>query len=375
MRFLLYAHGGAYNHGAEAIVQATISLIRSKYPKAWIGISTHYPEQDEQFGITADQLIPPDYDIWDQEKRATSYEDKIDLARKMYSNALSEITPETVLLSVGGDNYCYGNWHRLAVFQEVAQKKGAKSILWGASVEPSQITKDMVTVLNTYTQILVRESITYRALLDKKVTAPISILPDIAFRLPVKNIPLPATSGCIGINFSPLVLRREISKGILIKNFRKLVDRVIEEGLSAVLIPHVTVAADNDLNVLRQLYTELSPQQKKRVKLVDEGFSAQEYKYLIANCRFLVCSRTHASIAAYSTGVPTVVIGYSVKSIGIAEDLGIPETVLNIEKINAPDVLTDHFKEIFYREKEYSVHLSDMVAEFITKTEQYYNYI
>lgn len=375
MRFLLYAHGGTYNHGAEAIVQATISLIRSKYPKAWIGISSHYPEQDEQFGIKADQLIPPDYDIWDQEKRATIYEDKFALARQMYSNALSEITQETILLSVGGDNYCYGNWHRLAVFQEVAQKKGAKSILWGASVEPSHITKDMVTVLNTYTQILVRESITYRALLDKKVTAPIAILPDIAFRLPVKKIPLPATSGYIGINFSPLVLRREISKGILIKNFRKLVDKVIEEGLSVVLIPHVTMAADNDLDALRQLYTELSSQQKKRVKLVDEGFSAQEYKYLIANCRFLVCSRTHASIAAYSTGVPTVVIGYSVKSVGIAEDLGIPETVLDVERINAPDVLADHFKEIFDREKEYGVHLSDIITEYSARTEQYYAYI
>ena len=32
-------------------------------------------------------------------------------------------------------------------------------------------------------------------------------------------------------------------------------------------------------------------------------------------------ARTHATIAAYSTCVPTVVFGYSVKSIGIAKDI------------------------------------------------------
>ena len=32
-------------------------------------------------------------------------------------------------------------------------------------------------------------------------------------------------------------------------------------------------------------------------------------------------ARTHATIAAYSTGVPTLVIGYSVKARGIAKDL------------------------------------------------------
>lgn len=375
MRFLLYAHGGAYNHGAEAIVQTTISMIRSKYPDAWIGISTHYPEQDAQFGIQVDQLISPDYNIWEEEKKAISYEEKIDLARKMYANALSEITQDTVLLSVGGDNYCYGNWHRLAVFQKEAQKKGAKSILWGASIEPSHITENMVTVLNTYTQILVRESISYKALCSKKVTAPIAVLPDIAFCLPAKNIPICEITGYIGINLSPLILRKEIKNGILLENFRKLIDKIIEEGLQVVLIPHVTVAADNDLDAMMQLYNELSSKQKKRVQLIEEVCSASEYKYLISNCRFLVCSRTHASIAAYSTGVPTIVLGYSVKSVGIADDLGIPETILDIQKVDSPDMLANRFKEIFHKEKEYRAHLSNMITEYVAKTEQYYNYI
>ncbi|MBR5116894.1 MAG: polysaccharide pyruvyl transferase family protein, partial [Lachnospiraceae bacterium] len=41
----------------------------------------------------------------------------------------------------------------------------------------------------------------------------------------------------------------------------------------------------------------------------------------IAGCQFFIGARTHATIAAYSSLVPTLVVGYSVKSRGIARDL------------------------------------------------------
>jgi len=44
-------------------------------------------------------------------------------------------------------------------------------------------------------------------------------------------------------------------------------------------------------------------------------------KGLISKCKFFIGARTHATIAAYSSIVPTIVLGYSVKSRGIAEDL------------------------------------------------------
>lgn len=42
-----------------------------------------------------------------------------------------------------------------------------------------------------------------------------------------------------------------------------------------------------------------------------------DLKGYISRCRFLVAARTHASIAAYSTGVPALVAGYSVKARGL----------------------------------------------------------
>ncbi len=41
----------------------------------------------------------------------------------------------------------------------------------------------------------------------------------------------------------------------------------------------------------------------------------------ISMCRYFVGARTHATIAAYSCKIPTLVLGYSVKSKGIAQDL------------------------------------------------------
>ena len=41
----------------------------------------------------------------------------------------------------------------------------------------------------------------------------------------------------------------------------------------------------------------------------------------IARMRLFVGARTHATIAAYSSAVPTLTIGYSVKARGIARDL------------------------------------------------------
>jgi polysaccharide pyruvyl transferase WcaK-like protein len=119
-KFLLYGHGGSYNHGAEAIVKTTIQMIRDKYPNAHIGLSSHFPGQDKEFGLEADAIYGSDVAVWECEKKATGFNKQRELARVMYAQALSQINRDTVCISVGGDVFCYSNWHRLAEFQERA---------------------------------------------------------------------------------------------------------------------------------------------------------------------------------------------------------------------------------------------------------------
>ena len=58
-----------------------------------------------------------------------------------------------------------------------------------------------------------------------------------------------------------------------------------------------------------------------RVFILSDRLNAMQYKGYVKRLCGLVTARTHVSVAAYSTFVPTLVIGYSVKARGIARDL------------------------------------------------------
>lgn len=80
-----------------------------------------------------------------------------------------------------------------------------------------------------------------------------------------------------------------------------------------------------------------------------EDHTAPELKYIISQCCFFVGARTHATIAAYSSCVPTLVVGYSVKARGIARDLFGTEDgyVLPVQDLKEPDELTNGFRKLW----------------------------
>lgn len=348
-RFLLYGHGGSYNHGAEAIAKCTIRELREKYADSYITLSSHFPEQDRAFGVDADEIIGPDTAAWAAEKVAPP-DMKEALAQEMYADALACITPETTLLSIGGDNFCYHNWHRLSVFQRKAERLGARSILWSASVEPSVITPEMLKILNTYDEITARESLTYEALKKAGVHAKLKLMRDVAFALKPEVVDMPVGFGkgrLIGINFSPLIVRAETSNGIIMKSFFSLVLSVLADtDFNVALIPHVVMPSDNDYDVLSEFYDAIPDSLKSRIWLVSGRLSASQYKFIISQCAAIVASRTHASIAAYSSGVPCLAVGYSVKATGIAKDMRAGDFVLNVDKLRTGDELSALFKRI-----------------------------
>jgi polysaccharide pyruvyl transferase WcaK-like protein len=97
------------------------------------------------------------------------------------------------------------------------------------------------------------------------------------------------------------------------------------------------------------LLTQLFEQYKhtNRVLLLPDTLNAIQYKGYIARMRFFIGARTHATIAAYSNGVPTLVLGYSVKSKGIAKDLfGEEKLVLSIDELSDSQKLISKFEEM-----------------------------
>ena len=99
--------------------------------------------------------------------------------------------------------------------------------------------------------------------------------------------------------------------------------------------------------------------------MIDDG-NCMELKGYIARCRFFVGARTHATIAAYSSCVPTLVVGYSVKSKGIALDLygTYDKYVLPVQNLTNEDELVNNFKWMLETEKEHKEILSNKIPEY-----------
>ena len=153
-----------------------IKLLRELEPNCKITVSSHFPEQDVEFNLPADEIVGRDLN-------GTTNEE-------IYKPTIDKITPETVCISAGGDNYCYNNWERYALIHKKAIEKGAKSILWSCSLEPSMIDEKMLEVLKTHHLITARESFTENALLEKGLKNVVRVA-DIAFLLEPKETLIP----------------------------------------------------------------------------------------------------------------------------------------------------------------------------------------
>lgn len=364
-KFLLYGHGGAYNHGAEAIIKTTADLIRSKYPNSHIILSTHFKEQDLEFNLPVNTYCERDLKYASLDK-CSHEKGKYD--NLIYKTTIDKIKKNTICLSVGGDNYCYDNWHRWKTIHERAVEVGANSILWSCSIEPSMITNEMVETLNTHHLITARESLTYHALLKKGLNNVI-LCSDIAFLLEAKETNLPQNfieGNTVAINISPLAVRRELTEGMILKNINKVINHVLENSdMNIALIPHVVMPMDNDFFLLEEIFKGIDD--KKRVSIVSDKLSASEYKYVISRCRFAICARTHATIAAYSSFVPTIAIGYSIKAKGIALDLGFDDYVLPLDDFKHETSLLEMFKDMRGNENSLKQLLEKKMPKYIQK--------
>lgn len=351
-KLLLYGHGGAFNHGAEAILRSSLPLFRTAGVP--ILLSTHFPGQDRAFGLDklVDRLIPADMRLVPEERAAVGFREREKIAARIYADALAEIDGETVCIGVGGDNYCYPNWHRQSVFHRTVKERGGKSILWGCSIQPEMIDREMEDVLRGHDRIFARESLTEAALKAHGVTQ-VTRLPDPAFGLPAEPVPLPENFGrrTAAVNLSPLLLRRSDK---LLDYFVDTARFLLERADALLLLPHVTMPVDDDRTALEALAARLGEEERKRLCRVPEQANAAQRKYLISRCELLVCCRTHASIAAYSTGVPALVVGYSVKSQGIGLDLGMERWVLPAERAEELLPLTS---ELWENRREIQNHL------------------
>lgn len=371
--YRLFVHAGSGNHGCEAIVRTTVDILDKP-----ITLFSRKPELDIKYGI--DKICDLKYDeqrlvsrksvAWFLAAFQTKFFRKIDLAIKnQYKALLDNVSANDIYISIGGDNYCYPGTDLLATINRNIKKKGAKLVLWGCSVEPELIEQpEIAKDLSSFDLITAREAISYAAL--KSVNSNVIKVSDPAFSLKTEMLPLPEKwieGNMVGINASPLILKSGKNSNVIYKAYRMLIEEIINNTTYGIaLIPHVICDGNDDLTLLSQLYEEYK--ESNRVVLIGDH-NCMQLKGYIARCRFFVGARTHATIAAYSSCIPTLVLGYSVKSRGIAVDLfGTDKNyVLPVQVLNHPEELVEHFQWLLNHESEIKMHLEKIMPEYISK--------
>ena len=376
--YFIYNHGGSGNHGCEALVRTVLKLFQEERP---IPVLSESPQQDMRYGI--DTLAPIVPVTTSYSKLAPAFADayltlktkgdyfKMDVLP--YRKPIKNLQSGHIELSVGGDIYCYEDYHKFIRLHKMIVDRGCKSVLLGCSLEETLFDDPyFLEDLKRYDYISARESLTYEMLRQSGLKN-ITLTPDSAFTLKAEKLPLPegfVEGNTIGINLSPLVVRKETEKGIVLENFIRLIRYILKNAnCSVALIPHVVWQSNDDREVLKQLYHAVNC--PERVVMI-EDHNCMELKGFIARCRFFIGARTHATIAAYSSMVPTLVLGYSVKSRGIAKDLfGTDENyVIPVQKLDHPDAMTDAFRWMMNQEDTILAHLEQIMPAYIRQAEE-----
>lgn len=374
----MYGHGGSANHGCEAIVRTTINTINSKK----VTIYSHDRKSDIKFlsDCLPDKIANIHYSKIPNKKSLSElycgimrkyFKNWEPEARYMYKGLFKE--RNKIILSIGGDNYCYGFPGRWVYVNEKLSEANT-TVLWGCSINPGYLEdRRIIDDMHRYSLITARESITYNALINAGIIKNTKLYPDPAFTLKKEEVKLLdgfKEGGIIGINISPLIQRYENKENITYRNYSNLMNQIITNtNFNIALIPHVVKEGNNDLESLSRLYKEY--QSTGRVILIQDN-NCMVLKGYISKCRLFIAARTHASIAAYSTCVPTLVVGYSIKAKGIAKDIfGTDKNyVLPVQSLRHENELTEAFNWFYEHENDIRKHLHSFMPSYIEKAWQ-----
>ncbi|TGC08028.1 polysaccharide pyruvyl transferase family protein [Methanolobus halotolerans] len=382
--FILAGNGPYENRGCEAIVRGTVKILRQYYDNpSFVCVSLF--QNKEQF----EKQCQEEYDSAIIHKQVNKRQSKYDTRwlfrlplRKIYPRAyknwmykemLPYIAQSKAVLSIGGDNYSldYGIPKPFTHLDDVVLERNRPLIIWGASVGPftknPEYEKYIVDHLKLVTGIFARESVTLEYLRVNRIEGNVFKVTDPAFLMdasePQSDKKIKIEQNSIGVNLSPLMARyvsggdeerwTKTATNILIEIAKNIDEHIY-------LIPHVTVSHSNDYLFLKKVQSNMK-EYREKTTLIPPIYNASETKWIISKMKLFAGSRTHSTIAALSSGVPTLSFAYSSKAKGINKDVfGHDFYCLDSKEVN-PENVTKKIKTIIGQNSEIKATLKETI--------------
>ncbi len=328
---LMIRHAGFYNRGCEAIVASTSSLIKAQYPNVKIILASNDAVNDCRYPTVVDEIVPHCVRRWSLAWDLSQVFKRLGRTRQAYDVLYGRLTPvirqADVVLSIGGDNYCDGDPGPFLALDAAVRQQHKPLILWGASVDAQKLPADARADLKRFNCITARESLTIQSLAAAGVSDNVTATADPAFTLKPQEFDMTsympsAENGIVGVNFSPLIahMNTGVNDEFYITMLSSLVRRIVDTyHMGVLLVPHVMRPTNDDRLLLSALLAQVD--RLDSVRLLPTGLSAAQTKYAIGKCRVFIGARTHSTIAAMSSLVPTITICYSIKGEGIPLDV------------------------------------------------------
>ena len=400
--YLLVGNASYENRGCEAIVRGTVEILAASKTGETSFTNAFFGDEDASRRQTAQE---PDHRIshlrldsyprkWTRQWAEARLNERFGFNFASVHAPLAEPKKSALCaLEIGGDNYTldYGFPAHLIAMDRWLMRRKKPIVIWGASVGPFSENPEqerlMMDHLRSLKAIFVRESATYDYLAKQHGLQNVYLYADPAFAM----APLePSDEGVralvaekpLAVNISPLLsayrgakrtMPWEITSTDLAPWIIEAADMVLslqrEAELPILLVPHVgsKLAGIDDFSFLNAVHRECMERGSSRISVVGGNPNARELKWLISHCRGLVAARTHATIAAFSEGVPTISLGYSRKALGINQDVfDTTEFCIRANELNASS-LTARVRSMLEQESAIRKHLLERGAQHRAK--------
>lgn len=383
MKFYFPIHLDGGNRGCEGIAKGT-ALILNETKANLVGLCRNIP-LDTQLGIANFITLIPYKTLTLHEK---VYNKIIKVLKILHigrhlkykevdqmSLFLSYLPSDSIMVSTGGDMMCYDDSSPSISSVKLAKEKGIKTVLWGCSMGKENLTPKKEIALKNFSLIYARETLSY-IFLKSIGLKNVICFPDPAFVLDSEICILPdcfsRTEEIVGLNLSNFIIGNNGLNSPFGDEVRKLLSYIFDNtDIHVLLVPHVMWQGQDDRLICNVIVSEFKNYSSRISVLDSERRNYLQIRYVISKCHSFIGARTHAVISAYSTCVPAIALGYSIKSKGIAKDLNLPDELV-VDTVNEikPDQLLNSF---LFLEENYSTiksHLQEIMPAYRKKAYQ-----